>query len=380
MKQLSLWRNLFFLFIFLLVTFSLNAQEVTVTGKVTDASNGMELPGATVVIKGTSRGTATNSDGEYQINVNSGDVLVFSYIGYLNKEFSFSGQTVINVSLEPHAIGVKELVVIGYGTVSKEDATGSVTAINTDNFNKGAITSPQELVTGKIAGVQITSGGGAPGTGATIRIRGGSSLSASNDPLFVIDGIPVDNDGISGMRNPLNTIHPNDIETFTVLKDASATAIYGSRASNGVIIITTKKGKKNRPFTVNYNGYMSVGTRSGEVDILSADEYRSLLQEQFGSNQNAIDLLGTANTNWQDEIFRTSISHDHKINATGSVKDLPFRASIGYSDQNGILKTSGLNRTTGSLNVSPSFLDDHLKINLNAKGMYIQNDFAIREL
>ena len=376
MKQSSLWRNLFFPFIFLLITFSLNAQEVTVTGKVTDVSTGGELPGATIVIKGTTRGTATNLDGEYQINVTSGEVLVFSYIGYQSDEVAFSGQAVINVSLEPQAIGVKELVVIGYGTVTKEDATGSVTAISTDEFNKGAITSPQELVTGKIAGVQITNGGGAPGTGATIRIRGGSSLSASNDPLIVIDGIPVDNDGISGMRNPLNTIHPNDIETFTVLKDASATAIFGSRASNGVIIITTKKGLKNRPFTVNYNGNMSVGTRSGEVDILSADEYRTLLQEQFGSNQNATDLLGTANTNWQDEIFQTSISHDHNLSVSGSVKDLPFRASIGYSDQNGILMTSGLNRTTGSLNVSPSFLDDHLKINLNAKGMYIQNNFA----
>ena len=376
MKQSSLWRNLFFPFIFLLITFSLNAQEVTVTGKVTDVSTGGELPGATIVIKGTTRGTATNLDGEYQINVTSGEVLVFSYIGYQSDEVAFSGQAVINVSLEPQAIGVKELVVIGYGTVAKEDATGSVTAISIDEFNKGAITSPQELVTGKIAGVQITNGGGAPGIGSTIRIRGGSSLSASNDPLIVIDGIPVDNDGISGMRNPLNTIHPNDIETFTVLKDASATAIFGSRASNGVIIITTKKGLKNRPFTVNYNGNMSVGTRSGEVDILSADEYRTLVQEQFGSNPNATNLLGTANTNWQDEIFQTSISHDHNLSVSGSVKDLPFRASVGYSDQNGILMTSGLNRTTGSLNISPSFLDDHLNINLNAKGMYIQNNFA----
>lgn len=234
-----------FLFLVAMLTFSTGyAQLITVTGKVTDAESGNPLPGVSIVIIGTTNGTITNFDGIYSIDVPAEAVIVYSFIGMISQEIPVNNRTEINVEMEGTSFGVDEVVVIGYGTVNKKDATGSVQAINTDDFNPGAITSPQELVSGKIAGVQITTGGGAPGSGATIRIRGGSSLSASNDPLFVIDGVPIDNDGISGMRNPLNTIHPSDIETFTVLKDASATAIYGSRASNGVIIITTKKRKK----------------------------------------------------------------------------------------------------------------------------------------
>ena len=360
-----------------MLTFSTGyAQLITVTGKVTDAESGNPLPGVSIVIIGTTNGTITNFDGIYSIDVPAEAVIVYSFIGMISQEIPVNNRTEINVEMEGTSFGVDEVVVIGYGTVNKKDATGSVQAINTDDFNPGAITSPQELVSGKIAGVQITTGGGAPGSGATIRIRGGSSLSASNDPLFVIDGVPIDNDGISGMRNPLNTIHPSDIETFTVLKDASATAIYGSRASNGVIIITTKKGRKGTGLKINYNGVSSLSVRSGEIDVLTADEFRNLVIQENGADSNAAALLGTANTNWQDEIFQAAFGMDHNLSLTGNLQDMPFRASIGYSNQEGILKTSALDRLTGSLGFNPSFLEDHLTINLNLKGMLINNTFA----
>lgn len=365
------------LFLVALLTFSMGyAQQKTITGKVTDAGNGEPLPGVTIVVKGTTNGTITNFDGAFSLNTEEGQTLAFSFIGYTPQEVLVGSSNVINLELAQSMENLEEVVVIGYGQVKKQDATGSVAAVSSDDFNMGAITSPQELVTGKIAGVQITNGGGAPGAGTTIRIRGGSSLSASNDPLFVIDGVPVDNDGISGMRNPLNTIHPSDIETFTVLKDASATAIYGSRASNGVILITTKKGRKGTPFKISYNGYSSVSTPSGSIDVLNADQFRKLVIEEKGADSNAAALLGSANTDWQDEIFETSISWDHNISATGNIADMPFRASIGYSDQQGILKTSGLNRLTGSFGINPSLFEDHLSINLNLKGMLIDNSFA----
>ncbi|MBT6765437.1 MAG: SusC/RagA family TonB-linked outer membrane protein, partial [Prolixibacteraceae bacterium] len=366
-----------FLFLVAMLTFSTGyAQLITVTGKVTDAESGNPLPGVSIVIIGTTNGTITNFDGIYSIDVPAEAVIVYSFIGMISQEIPVNNRTEINVEMEGTSFGVDEVVVIGYGTVNKKDATGSVQAINTDDFNPGAITSPQELVSGKIAGVQITTGGGAPGSGATIRIRGGSSLSASNDPLFVIDGVPIDNDGISGMRNPLNTIHPSDIETFTVLKDASATAIYGSRASNGVIIITTKKGRKGTGLKINYNGVSSLSVRSGEIDVLTADEFRNLVIQENGADSNAAALLGTANTNWQDEIFQAAFGMDHNLSLTGNLQDMPFRASIGYSNQEGILKTSALDRLTGSLGFNPSFLEDHLTINLNLKGMLINNTFA----
>ena len=353
------------------------AQLKTITGKVTDASSGEPFPGSTIAVKGTTIGTITNFDGAFSFDIpGDAQTLVFSFVGMKSLEVEIGNQTNLNIALEEELFGLDEVVVIGYGSVKKKDATGSVQAISADDFNPGAITSPQELVSGKIAGVQITTGGGAPGSGATIRIRGGSSLSASNDPLFVIDGVPIDNDGISGMRNPLNTIHPSDIETFTVLKDASATAIYGSRASNGVIIITTKKGRKGAGLKVNYNGVSSLSVRSGEIDVLSADEFRTLVIQEKGADSNAAALLGTANTNWQDEIFQTAIGMDQNVSLTGNIKDMPFRASIGYSNQEGILKTSGLDRLTGSLGFNPSFWEDHLTINLNLKGMLINNTFA----
>lgn len=368
--------KVFLLLAAILTSLVSSAQLKTITGKVTDAKSGEPLPGVTVVVKGTTNGTASNVNGEYTLNVETNQVLVFSFVGYNPKEVTVGAETVINVQLEQSVESLDEVVVIGYGQVKKEDATGSVTAVNSNDFNMGAITSPQELVSGKIAGVQITTGGGAPGEGATIRIRGGSSLSASNDPLIVIDGVPVDNEGISGMRNPLNTIHPSDIETFTVLKDASATAIYGSRASNGVIIITTKKGKKGAGLQFSYNGYTSLSIKSGEVNVLSADQFRKTIIEEKGADSNAAALLGNANTNWQNEIFQPAISTDQSLSITGNVKNMPFRASVGYTNDNGILKTTSMERGTGSIGFNPSFFDDHLRVNLNLKGMLIKNNFG----
>jgi len=374
--NISMLRKLLLMLVMVFSFTIIHAQEKVVSGTVTDANDGMGIPGVSVVVKGTTIGTTTDIDGKYTLSVDANSTIVYSFVGYRPQEILVSNQTQINIILSIETENLSEVVVIGYGQVKKEDATGSVTAISSDDFNKGAITSPQELLSGKTAGVQITSGGGAPGSGSTIRIRGGSSLSASNDPLFVIDGVPVDTEGVNGMRNPLNTIHPSDIETFTVLKDASATAIYGSRASNGVIIITTKKGKEGGELKVGYSGYFSVSNKSDEIDVLSATRYKELFNQKFGDNPNATALLGNENTNWQDEIFQTAISQDHNVSLTGGIKGVPFRGSVGYTDQEGILKTSELQRNTASVGFSPSLFDDHLKINVNVKGMYIDNRFA----
>lgn len=362
--------------LFLLLLTPMVGAQVTISGTVTDATDGSTLPGVNIVEKGTTSGTTSDSDGSYTLTVSDGATVVFSFVGFLTKEIPAGNGGTVDVSLKLDILGLEEVVVIGYGTTKKADATGSVAAISTEDFNRGAITSPQELISGRIAGVQITNSGGAPGSGSTIRIRGGSSLSASNDPLIVIDGVPVDNQSISGMSNPLSSVNPTDIESFTVLKDASATAIYGSRASNGVIIITTKQGKANQPLTVGYDGKVSVGIRSGEVDVLSPDEFRNLINEKYANNVNATGLLGTENTDWQSEIYQTAIGHDHVLSLTGGFKPVPYRFSAGYSDLNGLLKTSNMKRMTGSLNLNPTFLDNHLKVNLNAKGMYSKNRFA----
>lgn len=352
-------------------------QQIRVSGTVTDASDGSALPGVNVLVKGTLTGAATDLNGNYIIPATSGDILVFSFIGYLSQEISVGNQTVINIKLSQDVQKLDEVVVIGYGTVRKSDATGSVQAIDLDHFNPGAVSSPQEMIIGKMAGVQVTTGGGAPGESATIRIRGGSSLKASNDPLIVIDGVPVDTDGPTGMRNPLSAINANDIETYTVLKDASATAIYGSRASNGVIIITTKKGLGNK-FTVNYSGNVSYSTPIKMIEPFSAAEFRDIINTRYGSDPLVTANIGDFNTDWLDEIFDPALSHDHNLSFSGGVKSLPYRASVGYTSQNGILKTDNLKRVTGSINLNPTFLDDHLKIDISAKGMYNDNFFANR--
>ena len=352
------------------------AQTGIVKGSIIDASNGSALPGATVQIKGTTEGTVTDLNGKYSIQINKACILVFSYIGYESQEKLVQPNTTLNIQLKVSSINLNELVVIGYGVEKKKDATGSVTAISSKKFNRGAITSPVELLAGKVAGVQITNNGGAPGSGANIRIRGGSSLSASNDPLIVVDGVPLDNEGIAGMRNPLNNINPNDIATFTILKDASATAIYGSRASNGVIIITTKKGKLGQKLILDYNSKFSFYTSPNKLEVLNATDYKSLVQERYAGQDNVLNMLGNSQTDWQKEIFKNSFGMNHNLSASGAYKSMPYRFSAGYSDQDGILKTDNLKRTTLSVSLNPGFFKNHLKVTFNIKGSFVKNHFA----
>ncbi len=357
----------------MLMVFSLSAfAQAMVKGTVVSGDDGEPIPGVNVLIKGSASGTITDFNGAYQLQAKKSDVLVFSFVGYKPKEVLVGDQQQIDVKLGADVKSLNEVVVIGYGSAKKSDLTGSVTAITASDFNQGAISSPQELLNGKVPGVQITNGGGAPGAGATIRIRGGASLNASNDPLIIIDGVPMDNGGVAGMRNPLNTINPSDIETFTVLKDASATAIYGSRASNGVIIITTKKGTKGK-MTVDYTGTVSVGQITGKLDMLNANQYRELTNAKTPENAH---LLGDANTDWQDAIFRTAISTDHNIAVSGSLKDIPYRVSLGYNNSQGVLKKSDMQRTTLALNLNPKFFNDNLKTNMSVKVMGVKNNFS----
>ncbi|MFM8911334.1 MAG: carboxypeptidase-like regulatory domain-containing protein, partial [Flammeovirgaceae bacterium] len=303
----------------LLLVAHLGFAQQTVSGKVTSSDDGSPIPGVNVLEKGTTNGTATNSDGSFSMTVGSNATLVFSFVGYTTQEVAVNNQTNLNILLQTDVTALQEVVVIGYGQTEKKDLTGSVVAVGAKEFNRGVLTSPQDLITGRVAGVSVISNGGAPSAGATIRIRGGSSLNATNDPLIVIDGFPVDNNGIAGSANPLAAINPNDIETFTVLKDASATAIYGSRASNGVIIITTKKGKQDK-VTFNYSGNVSVNTAAQFVNVMNASQYRSLVNDLAsrgfsGIDQAAVAKLGNANTDWQKEIYRDAVSHDHNLNA-----------------------------------------------------------------
>ncbi|GGK57153.1 SusC/RagA family TonB-linked outer membrane protein [Lutibacter litoralis] len=349
------------------------AQQ-TIKGNVSEATSNSPLPGVGIIIKGTIKGAATDFDGNYVIeNVKPGDVLVFSYIGFNTQEITVGSNSTINVAMVESAESLDEVVIIGYGVTTVKDATGSVTSVKAKDLNKGAIVSPDQMLTGKVAGVQITSDGGAPGGGSQIRIRGGSSLNASNDPLFIIDGVPVDKDGIAGIRNPLNTINPNDIESYTILKDASATAIYGSRASNGVIIITTKKGSSGE-LQGSYSANFSVNRNSDTVDALSADQFRAYVNENGLPSD--IALLGNANTNWQDEIFKTGYGTSHNLSLNGSSGAFKFRTSFGYTNQSGTLKTSNLERGTFSVSIGTALLEDHLKIDFNNKLSLINNRFG----
>ena len=350
------------------------AQQITVNGHVKDAT-GEDVIGATVRVVGTQTGTVTDFDGNFTIKANQGDQISVSFIGYQDAVVAAAPQVEVLLQ-DDAALSLNEVVVIGYGVAKKNDLTGSVTAIKPDEKNHGLITNAQEMMQGKIAGVNITSGGGTPGGGATIRIRGGSSLNASNDPLIVIDGLAMDNQGIKGAANPLTMVNPNDIESFTVLKDASATAIYGSRGSNGVIIITTKKGRKGMAPKVSYNGNVSYSVKKKTLDVLDADEYRSFIKSYYGADSEAASLLGNANTNWQDEIFHPAVSSDHNVTVQGGISNMPYRISVGYTDQNGILKTSNFQRTTASVTLNPSLLQDHLTFNINGKFMYAHNRYA----
>ena len=375
MKQIFLSLRAVALSIMLFIGMTAFAQK-TVQGTVVDAANGEPIIGASILEIGTTNGTITDFDGNFELNVAPGAKLAISYMGYKTQELDANGS--LSVRLAEDAEVLDEVVVVGYGVVKKNDATGSVTAIKPDDMNKGLTTTATDMLSGKVAGVTVTNGGGTPGGGATIRIRGGSSLNASNDPLIVIDGLAMDNNGIPGAASGLSMVNPSDIETFTVLKDASATAIYGSRASNGVIIITTKKGAAGQKMKVTYDGNVSFGTLTNRLKTLNGDEIRAYAMA-LGYNHEQMSFLGKENTDWQDKIYRTAISTDHNISLTGGFKNknvsMPYRASVGYTLNNGIIKTSQMQRVTASLNLNPSFLDNHLSFNINAKGMYIFNRY-----
>jgi len=350
------------------------AQNKIVTGKVTDSKDGSALAGVTVTVKGTRTAVQTGADGTYSITVPAtAKELVFSSVGFLAQEISISSVTEANISLVATSTSLGEVVVIGYGTARRKDLTGSVSTVNAKDFNKGVITTPEQLISGKVAGVSITPNDGAPGSGSTIRIRGGASLNASNDPLIVIDGMPLSNSGIAGAPNALALLNPNDIASFTILKDASATAIYGSRASNGVIIITTKKGQKGKP-RFSFTTQLSAGVIAKKFDVLSPDQFRTLVNTHGSATQKA--LLGSANTDWQDEIYHTAITSDNNLSVSGSLKNLPYRLSLGYLNQNGILRTGNLQRISTGLNLSPVLLNNHLKIDLNLRGTFSKTRFA----
>ena len=349
------------------------AQQMTVKGHVKDAT-GEPIIGATIRVTGTQTGVVSDFDGNFQIQASQGQTLSVTYVGYQTATVAAAPNVVVTLQDDQAVIG--EVVVIGYGVAKKNDLTGSVTAIKPDEKNHGLITSAQEMISGKIAGVNVTSDGGTPGGSSTIRIRGGSSLHASNDPLIVIDGLAMDRQGVKGSPNALSMVNPNDIESFTVLKDASATAIYGSRGSNGVIIITTKKGRSNQAPKVSYNGNVSYSVKHNKLDVLDANEYRSFIKSYYGEDSNAAGLLGNADTDWQEEIFHSAVSSDHNITVQGGLKNMPYRFSAGYTDQNGILKTSNFQRTTASMTLNPSLLNDHLKFNINGKFMYSHNRYA----
>lgn len=363
--------------LFVLISIVVLDAQRTIHGKVTDADTGEGVIGANVVVKGSTVGTVTDFDGSYSLVVPAGfDLLSFSYTGYNTVEVQLSASDEVNVAIGQGQL-LDEVVLIGYGTVKREDATGAVQSVTSEDFNKGAITGPQELLAGKIPGVVINTDP-SPGGGATIRIRGESSLGASKDPLIVIDGVPIDNGAVSGGRNFLNVINPNDIESMTVLKDASASAIYGNRASGGVILITTKKGKAGDKFRVAYSGNVSVSNTYNLVDALDADEFRAVMYSRFDSSHNAIGLMRDANTNWQEEIYQSGIGHDHNLYFSGGLPFVPYRLSLGYTEKEGILRTDKFDRITAGLNLNPGFIDNTLQINLNFKSMFGKNHFADR--
>ncbi|HVT86649.1 MAG TPA: SusC/RagA family TonB-linked outer membrane protein [Chitinophagaceae bacterium] len=342
------------------------SQGKVITGKVTDSKDGSPLGGVSVIGKGSTTGTQTAPDGTFHITVSSSVTsLLFSSVGYATQEVSIAGKTDVSVSLVLVNSSLSEVVVIGYGTSRKKDLTGSVATVSAKDFQTGVITTPEQLVAGKIAGVSIISNNGQPGSGSTIRIRGGSSLSASNDPLIVLDGVPLDNGSISGASNPLSFINPNDIESFSILKDASAAAIYGTRAANGVIIITTKKGKGGK-VKVNFSSVNSISKLIKKVDVLSAADFRNVINANGTSAQKA--MMGSASTDWQNEIYQSAFATNNNITISGGITNLPYRVSIGYDNQNGILKTDNLERTSLGIAVNPVLFDNHLKIDVNLKG------------
>lgn len=355
------------------------AQQMLVKGLVKDTT-GEPVIGANVVVKGTTNGTITDLDGLFQLQANQGDVLTVSFIGYKTQEVPAAAS--MNIILKDDTELLDEVVVIGYGSVKKSDLSGSVVAIKAEEMNKGAVTSPQELIMGKVPGLSVSQGDGSPGAGSTIRIRGGASLNASNDPLIVIDGVPVSNDAAPGTPNALATINPNDIETFTVLKDASATAIYGSRASNGVIIIQTKKGTQDK-VKISYAGTFTAKDPYKRIETLDAKTFREVMLAQYPEGnpqhdevQRILNVYPNQSTDWQDAIYQTGLSTDQNLSIAGKAGFLPFRVSLGYNTEKGTIKTSDYERYTASVNLSPKFFDNHLSVDINVKGTINKNRFA----
>jgi len=379
MKQVNI-RNPFRMLVLMLGLFlSVGAfAQIDVKGHVKDAQ-GEPVIGATVRVVGTQTATVTDFDGNFALKANQGADITVTYVGY--QEATVKAAHNLVITLKEDAAVLNEVVVIGYGTVRKSDATGSVMSVEADQLNKGLATSPADLLQGKTPGVQITTNSGAPGAGAKIRIRGGSSLSASNDPLIVIDGLPISSTDISG-GDVLNTINPNDIESFSILKDASATAIYGSRASNGVILITTKKGKAGSKPRINVDISGTFKTVAKKVDVLEGDAFREFFMQNFGDNADAVAALGNANTNWQDEIYHDTFAEEINASVTGGyvTKEgsfkMPYRVSAGFLNNDGNLKTSSMTRSTVGFNLTPTLLNDRLTINLNGKGVFTHNSYA----
>lgn len=353
-------------FMFNLTTLSsLSAQgaDKRISGKVVDESK-EALIGVSVFEEGTSRGTITDADGVFELSISPDAVVTFSYLGFEPQKVKVGNQSSFLITLSEDKQVLDEVVVIGYGSVKKKDLTGSISAIGEKEFSKGITTSPAQLLSGKVSGVQITSNGGRAGAGSTIRIRGGASLNASNDPLIVVDGVPISS-GLSGSSDALSMINPNDIESMNILKDASATAIYGSRASNGVILITTKKGTSQK-LQINVSSNNSLAYNSKKVDVLSGNQFRDLVNTYGNASQ--INMLGEYSTDWQDEIYRTAFTTDNNVSLSGTMGILPYYVSLSFLDNNGILRTDNMKRTSMAINLTPKFLDDHLSVNLNLKG------------
>lgn len=360
------------LILFVLISFTSMAQNA-LSGTVTDSKSGAPVSGMTVTIKGTKTSTQTGADGTFKLTAPAGkNTLQFTSVGYVTQE-STSADGIFRISVVQANQVLNEVVVVGYGTTRKKDLTGAVSTVTSKDFQKGNITTPEQLIAGKVPGVSVISNGGQPGSGSTIRIRGGSSLNASNDPLIVIDGIPLDNSGISGASNALSFINPNDIESFSILKDASAAAIYGTRGANGVILITTKKGKGGE-VKVNFSNLESWARISDKVDVLTGDQVRGIINANGTDKQKS--QLGTANTDWQDVIYRTAVSTDNNLSISGGIKKLPYRLSLGYAYLNGVLLTDHLERQSVGLNINPTFLSNHLKVDLNLKGVSQKTRFA----
>ncbi|MBN2165739.1 MAG: TonB-dependent receptor [Marinilabiliaceae bacterium] len=374
MRQSVFLLKILFLLVGLILVSNINAQNLTITGRVTDAENGESIPSVSIVIKGTTNGTITDFNGNYSVQTKVGDVLVYSFIGYSAQEVTITNQKVINIVLESETIGMNEVVVIGYGEQKRGDLTGSVAAVSSKDFKKGVMSTPAELINGKVSGVQIMSGNGSPTSGSTIRIRGGASLNASNDPLIVLDGVPLESGGITGNNsNFLSLINPNDIESMTVLKDASSTAIYGSRASNGVIIITTKKGTNDK-LKIDVSSTNSLQFKTKLADMLSNGEFNNVVITEGSADQ--IALLGNEHTDWNDQIYQVAFGTDNNVSMAGSLYETPYRFSAGFYNQDGIIKSDNAKRFSSSFTVSPSFFDDHLKLNVGYKLSYNKNQFA----